>query len=330
MQTRNTSANVPQAEFQQLLQKITELQETVNSQQATIVQLQSERTGGNAQRGSSNPLQALKSPPIPVFTGKMLDCTSTKVKGFISNVRRVARLSNSDDDSKFLQLAECHLQDRASTWLTRLEARDEKPTTLDALQTAMLREFVPSNEKAKAQLKLMTFKMKSSIDKHIDDFTDLVEICETPTREAYSFFFMSVPQYLKGKLAEEFPESDPSQMRDVYKCARKHEIAEKWATGKQDGHEKSDRAPSNADKTPKSTRAAPYGTNNSKGASSKTTSAKDPEALTWGPAQKGEGRLYRTHDRCCKCGKKPWSDPNHACRKEGKPTTAQSDDTAKN
>lgn len=76
--------------------------------------------------------------------------------------------------------------------------------------------------------------MKGSLDKHVEDFTDLFEICQTPTNEAYAFFFMSVSQYLKGKLAEEFPESTPLNMRAVYKCARKHEIAAKWASGNND------------------------------------------------------------------------------------------------
>lgn len=133
---------------QDLVKQVQDLTGLVKSQLQVIHQLQNQ---GSLNAGASaNPLNSLKSPPIPVFAGKPSDCTSTKVKGFISNVRRVGCLCNNVDESKLLQLAECHLQDRASTWLTRLEDHDEKPVTLAELQAAMIKEFVPSNEKAKA------------------------------------------------------------------------------------------------------------------------------------------------------------------------------------
>lgn len=95
----------------------------------------------------------------------------------------------------------------------------------------MMNEVVPFNENAKARLKFLTFKMRGSLDKHVEDFTDLVEICQTPTNAAHAFFFISVSQYLKGKLVEEFPEATPLNMREPYKCARQHEIAAKWGSG---------------------------------------------------------------------------------------------------
>lgn len=95
----------------------------------------------------------------------------------------------------------------------------------------MVKEFVPSSEKAKAQLKLLTFQIRQKLDKHIEDFRELVEICNTPVHEAYAFFIMSVPQYFKGEMAEEFPESDPDSVYEVFKCARRHEIAERQASG---------------------------------------------------------------------------------------------------
>lgn len=307
---------ITNSDIQRMLQTVSELQETVASQQALINELQTAAEQSFANRNTNNPLNAFKSPPIAVFTGKAGDCNSTRVKGFINNVKRIGRLSNNNDEGKLLMLAECHLQDRASTWITRLEARDQKPSTFDELQAAMLKEFVPSNEKARAQLKLMTFKMRGTIDKHIEEFVDLIEICDTPTREAYAFFFMSVPQYLKGKLSEEFPESDPADISDVYKCARKHEIAEKWASGKQESNKQSS-PNTNTEKNEKLRSSRP-------GNSGKPNTGKDHNAESWGPAQKGEGRLYRDNDRCCKCGKKPWSDPNHPCRKVGKPHDTQS------
>lgn len=170
----------------------------------------------------------------------------------------------------------------------------------------------------------MTLKMRGTIDKHVDEFTELIEICHTPTREAYAFFFISVSQYLKGKLSEEFPESDPVDMKEVYKCARKHEIAEKWATGKQD---KPQHTP--VPNEGKKYKGKPAITGNGINDKSKGT-VKDPNAANWGPAQKGEGRLYRDNDRCCKCGKKPWSDPSHPCRQFGAKAPSKEDGSSKN
>lgn len=59
----------------------------------------------------------------------------------------------------------------------------------------------------------------------------MIEIFSSPTKKGYTFFFMSVSQYLKGKLAEDFPESDPGYIEEVYEGARKHSIAEKWGRG---------------------------------------------------------------------------------------------------
>lgn len=114
------------------------------------------------------------------------------------------------------------------------ENSNEKPRNLVELKVVRITEFLPFNKKSKAQLKLLRFKMRSSLDKQIQYSMNLIRFCETPTGAAYSFFFMSVPQYLKGKLSEEFPESDPSFILNVHKCPWKHEIAEKWANTRQE------------------------------------------------------------------------------------------------
>lgn len=289
------------AEMNELLQTVQALNATVQSQQIRIDELSQASASVPVVR-KTNPLQTLKSLPIPAYTGKAIDCSSSKVRGFICSVRRVARLSNTEDESRIVQLAICHFQDRASTWISRLEEKDDLPDTLRELQGAMIKEFVPSNERSKAQLSLMTLKMDGNIDAHIDKFTDLKEICDTPTKEAYLFFFMSMPHHLKGKLAADFPESNPKSMNDVYACARKHDIAEKWSNGT---HEKS-----------KKTSSTKKSTANYSQASAAEARVLDPKSDCWGHAQKGEGRTYRDNDRCCKCGKGPWSDPNHPCRPE--------------
>lgn len=170
------------------MKQVQDLTESVESQQQIIHQLQNQ--------GFSNPcsivnlLNTLKSPPILVFIAKPSDCTSTKVEVFISSVRRAGRLSNNVDQYKLLQLPECHLQDRASAWITRLEDHDEKPVTFTELQRAMVKEFVSSYEKSRAQLKLVTLQMRRSLDKHIEDFTNLVKTCKTPATETFAFYFM--------------------------------------------------------------------------------------------------------------------------------------------
>lgn len=120
-------------------------------------------------------------------------------KVFVCNVRRVRRLSYNNYGTKLVQLAECHLQYRASPWMRKLEGRDHQRSPLEDLKNVMLREFVPSNEQGKAQLRLMFLKIKSALDRNIYEFTELIGVCETPTRDAYSFLFKSLSQYLNGK-----------------------------------------------------------------------------------------------------------------------------------
>lgn len=44
----------------------------------------------------------------------------------------------------------------------------------------MIKGFLPSNEKARAELKLMTLKMHRNIHKHIDEFADFIEFVKSP------------------------------------------------------------------------------------------------------------------------------------------------------
>lgn len=104
--------------------------EAINAQQQVIAQLQT--TPSQEANGSigTNQLVTLKSLPIPVFSGNFVDCTSTMMKGLIANVRRGGKLSNNIEKDKLVQLAECHLQDRASNWNMRLKPNNERPSLL--------------------------------------------------------------------------------------------------------------------------------------------------------------------------------------------------------
>lgn len=86
------------------------------------------------------------------------------------------------------------------------------PTARDDLKEAMIKEFLLLFEAEKAQLKLLTINMRNKIDKHIKDFRDLIEICNTSTKEVYSFFSLNSQQILEVKTAEEFPESNSEDM----------------------------------------------------------------------------------------------------------------------
>ena len=91
----------------------------------------------------------------------------------------------------------------------RLESRGEKPTDVDALQMAMLKEFVQSDECARAKVRLMEIKMRSSMDEHVSKFKRLVEITEVPENEEYIFFFMSLPGKYIQKMSEKYPSGMP-------------------------------------------------------------------------------------------------------------------------
>lgn len=283
-----------------LKETLVNLQSLVESQQARIEELEKEReeNSGPVLRRNSNPLSALKYPPIPIFTGTVTEGTSMKIKAFISSVSRVAKLSNNSNEDKMVQLTICHLQDRASTCITRLESKGEMSSSIEELKEAMINEFAPSNETARAQFKLLTLNMQNNLDKHIEDFIDLIETCDTPTRQSYSFFFMSLPKNLKGKFAEQFSEPNPADIREIFKYVRKFEIAEKWASGKQE--DKIGRKSSNSGYD------IPQGGQGKGVKGAKTPRKLDDSSYSWGPAKVGEGKTYREKNRCCKCGKNSW------------------------
>lgn len=94
MQTRGNSSG------HLFAQEITELRETGANLQIFLEEQKNKITvlEGQAEHPvlrQTTPPSALKRPPIPVFTGRDSDCTSTKIKPFVPNVIRVARLSNN-------------------------------------------------------------------------------------------------------------------------------------------------------------------------------------------------------------------------------------------
>lgn len=77
-----------------------------------------------------------------------------------------------------MALAECCFTDSAAAWHMRLESRRGKPEDVIALQVAMIKEFVPQDERARAKLCLTEIMMTSSMDEHVMKFKKLVKITE--------------------------------------------------------------------------------------------------------------------------------------------------------
>lgn len=139
-----------------------------------------------------------------MFSGKASDRTSEKVQSFFYEIHKYWSLCDYSQ-KKMLALAECCLQDKAATCITRLEHNSVTPNTLEEPRTAMSQEFVPSNEIAEARIKLMEIKRNEyvKLQDFISKFEDLIMLCGTPPNEAYIYFFNSLPRTMKGKFTGE-------------------------------------------------------------------------------------------------------------------------------
>ncbi len=284
------------------------LRSLLEAQATTIAKLSntqasSQHTGNSSAADSArSPLQNLKPPPIPAYSGKEEERSSVRVKGFFYSIKTVGKLSKMSEEN-LLALAECHLQDKASRWIMRLEREGKKPITLDELQSEMLKEFVPSDEQTQAKSKLIKLKFKSNMEKHIATFQEYVQICDTPKSEAYLFFFMGLTPKYKEEFIKKYPTEDPSSVQEVYEYARTIDMSVTW------GQEEKDTL----------TKPSPTASKNNDNSNLKVKRKallQNKDAVSWGKAKKGEGDIYRKDDRCMKCGKKGWSDKSHPCRKD--------------
>ncbi len=98
-------------------------------------------------------------------------------------------LSGPNSEDTLVQLSACHLQEKAAVWITRVEATTGMPQNLDDLKDAIMQKFVPNNEKARAISKLGSLKMTGSMDNHISDFLDLIDLAEAMDKESYNYLF---------------------------------------------------------------------------------------------------------------------------------------------
>ena len=300
--------------------QIINLMNMMKAQQDLINKLLSSQ-GGNTPNSSPNPrARTLKAPPIPAYAGKKDEKTSVKVKGFIYNVRKVGKLSGMTD-LELLDLAECHLQSHAATWMMKLEKDKKKPSTLNEMETMMLKEFVPSDERARARMKLMTFKQSKDMETHITRFQELVEVCSMGVTETYLFFFLSLKGKFKEECTKEFPTGEPDEMQVVYDFVRTVDRSLQWnpetessTRGSNAGGQGSQGPWNSGGRGGKGGKGNKEtgNPNNDKGNSKK----KDDDLESWGPCQRKERSLYRKADRCFHCGFKGYSTKSCGCHKK--------------
>ncbi|PXF44159.1 hypothetical protein BWQ96_06086 [Gracilariopsis chorda] len=148
-----------------LQEEVQSLKATLKTQTELIEKLQARLESTNnvtvQTRTPSAGKNTIRAPPITMFAGKAEDRNSEKVKSFFYSIPKYGKLCNYSEHN-MLDLAECYLQDRAASWMMRLENENRKPTSLEELQKTMVDEFVPANEKASAPVKLMDLRMKDS------------------------------------------------------------------------------------------------------------------------------------------------------------------------
>lgn len=141
-------------------EKLSQQQDTIAGQEETNRKLRSERlTLADNETSGGDSSAHIKAPAIPYFSGDVKSCTFTKVKSFLYNVKKSAVFSKMSEE-RTVALAECYFTDIAASWMMRLEEEGRKPQTMAELQAAMIKEFVPPDEKARAKIELMNFKMK--------------------------------------------------------------------------------------------------------------------------------------------------------------------------
>lgn len=176
------------------------------------------------------------SSPVPIFSKKPADRTSERMQNLFYSITKYETLCNSSPD-KLFALAEYHLQDKAATWITRLEREGAKPTNRDDLCTAMVREFVPANEIAETHIQLMVMKREnySKLQDSISKFCDLIMLCSTLSNEAYISFLNSMPRAMKGNFTQKCPTSQPidrygnPKIQAVFDYARKLQFSMKMS-----------------------------------------------------------------------------------------------------
>lgn len=270
---------------------------------------------GNASSSSSATRTAApKAPTIQNFSGSSSEKNSTSIQAFFFRINKAAQFARLDEECT-LALAICHLDGRAATWYMRLEQNENCPTSLGQLKNLMIEEFVPSTEKSQAKMSLVTLRMTANedVDKHIDRFENLMEVSNTDMKEAYNYFFLTLPDSFKVDLTKFFEGESPEDIHKVYRRVRTLGLTRAWTKSGSDKKEVQER-----DQGKPSQKGQKSNPKNNPGKKIDYTPRElKPEEEEWGKARnRNEAKEYSKHDRCFKCGKVGWSDPNHPCKKK--------------
>lgn len=295
--TEITDAPQPSTEH-----SIQELRSLVEAQAAELAAIRQA-----AQPSSTNNSSAAPKAPTPcVYAGTIPERTSMSIRSFFYRIEHTANFSNLDPQ-RTLELALCHLTDRASTWYMRVEREGTVIQDLNDLRSAMFKEFVPQTEKTQAKVDLVALRFRASDDPnaHIDRFEQLMEVSQTRSQEAYQYFFMTLPDPFKADLTKFFEGDEPTDIHAAYRRVRTLCMAEKYGN------------PQHKPNNDRQKFKRKFNKDEGKGSSKRRFLDKQQE--DWGPARgESEKRFYRRNDRCFKCGKESWSDPKHPCRQHQK------------
>ena len=219
-------------------------------------------------------------------------------------------------NSELLNLAERHLKPHVAAWMMKLEKDSKKPVALDELEKMMLKEFAPSGERARARMKLMTFKQVKDIETCIARFQELVEACNMGATETHLFFFFSLNGEFKEECAKELPRGEPGEMQAAHDFACAIDRSLKWnpeaeSSTRSAGDKGSGESAGGDGKVGKGGKGRGNG-ENGRGSGKK----RDDTLASWGPCQSKERSLHRNADRCFTCGYKGYSAKSCRCRKE--------------
>ncbi|CAN8067192.1 unnamed protein product [Agarophyton chilense] len=125
-------------------------------------------------------LSILKPSNFSPYHDRDSDRTSVKVRSFISGDRKVTTLGSSITDTQEVHIAACLANDDADIWISRVNRDAVSFCTLEALQDAMLQEFVPANERAMIRVTLIELHIgDGALETHITKCRELVDICST-------------------------------------------------------------------------------------------------------------------------------------------------------
>lgn len=103
--------------------------------------------------------------------------------------------------------------------------------SLAELEATVVKEFVPEDEIARANLELLGLRKKFSMEAHIKKFKKLASITKIRLRMAYIYIFSSLPASYKQEFHKKYPAGYPPEgtaLPYVFEFARTLTVASQW------------------------------------------------------------------------------------------------------